>query len=247
MPQKGWLCVFSGGEKTFNECIACSKTPSHCEFTPEMLASMRRGVSSSKKNPRNPSVTQILKECLRQVVIQDRYDYHLSPRRNWFLFRGNMIHQILEGSLIKDGWKELYQSREIDLGDDRVVEIGGKVDKLVMSKLLIRDYKTARRLPTKARSSYGTHDLQLNVYRWIWWPIFHADKLRLSYIDMSGTKQVKVELMDIDEVEETIRTKARAYVDALEGKDLPESVFDSKNWVCRYCDVKDICEKLNKE
>lgn len=247
MPQKGWLCVFSDEEKTFKECIDCSKSPSHCEFTPEMLAIMSGG-TRRKKDPMRLSVTGLLSTCLRKVVIQNRFDYSVSPRRAWFLFRGNMIHQILEDSMPTDGWKEVYHYRNLQLEDDRTVRVGGKVDKIVMDQLLIRDYKTTARLPTKTRDKYGSHELQLNIYRWIWWPIFHAEKLRLQYIDMRGTKQVKVELIDIEEIEKLILDKATAYVQALESPDIPTKIFDSvNNWFCRYCDVADLCKKLVKE
>lgn len=247
MPQIGWLCVFSGEQKSFRECLECSKSSSHCEMTPEMLSVMWRSSSTGRKNPENPAVTQIIKDCLRQVVIQDRYDYYVSPRKQFFAFRGNMIHQILEGTLAKDGWKELYHSREVELPNGRVVKVGGRVDKLIPDKLLIRDYKTTRRIPTKKTGAYGKHELQLNVYRWIWWLIFQAEKLRIQYIDMSATKTVKVPLMDINEVEELIRQKTFAYVTALEAEDIPQGEYDPKNWVCRYCDVQDICKRLNKE
>lgn len=245
MPQAGWLCVFSEEKKTFSECIDCSRSPHHCEFTPEMLVLMGRG-GRGRVNPMNPSVTAILATCLRGTVIKDRFDYYSSPRKAWYLLRGNMVHQILEGTMTKDGWKEVYLTREVTLLDGRKAKLGGKVDKIVLDKLLIRDYKTARRLPTKTKNAYERHDLQLNIYRWIWWPIFQAEKLRLQYIDMTGTKQVKVDVMDIDEIEKLIQEKATAYVLAMEGKEIPAGEYDSKNWPCRYCDVADVCKELNK-
>lgn len=247
MSQVGWLCVFSGEKKTFEECITCSKSPQHCEFTPEMLVLMRKNMWGKRKNPNRPSVTQLTKDCLRQIVIQDRNDYWVSPRKNWYAFRGTLIHQVLEGSMPSDGWKEVYYSRELELSDGRTIRIASKVDKVLLDKLLIRDYKTTRRLPTKKTGAYGKHELQLNIYRWIWWPIFHADKLRLQYIDMTGTKQVKVPLMDIEEVEEFLKQRALAYAIALESPDVPPKEYNSKNWECRYCDVQDICRQLNEE
>jgi hypothetical protein len=226
--------------------MECSKSDGHCEFTPEMFYLMQRG-SHGKRDPMNPSVTALLSNCLRQVVIKERIDYRVSPRRSWYLLRGNMIHYLFEDTLPKDGWKELYHSRDLKLSDGRTVSVGGKVDKLVKDKLLIRDYKTTRRLPTRDRSDYGSHGLQLNIYRWIWWPIFHAEKLRLQYIDMGGTKQIKVDLMDIAEVETMIQTKADAYVAALESPKIPKGEFDPKNWACRYCDVQSDCKKINEE
>jgi len=246
MPQVGWLCSFTDKPKSFKECMACSKSDEHCEFTPEMFYVMQR-VSSSAKDPNNPSVTQILKQCLKQVVIQDRYDYRVYPRRSWFLLRGNMIHYLFEDTMPKDGWKELYNSREITLSNGRKILVGGKVDKLVVEKKLIRDYKTTRKIPTMRSTGYGTHDLQVNIYMWIWWPVFHAEKLRLQYIDMSGTKQVKVPCMPIADVEKLVREKTEAYVNAIEGKGLPPGEFDPKNWVCKYCDVSDLCKNLTKE
>lgn len=244
MPQRGWLCVFSNEPKSFDECLTCSRTDQHCEFTPEMLSVMWRNAGNRKKDPNNPSVTAILKDCLRQVVIQDRFDYYVSPRKQFYAFRGNMIHQILEGTMKKDGWKEIYFSRELKLPDGTTVRLGGMVDKIVPEKLLIRDYKTTRRVPTQKSGSYGTHALQLNAYRWIWWPVFQAEKLRLQYLDMSETKSVKVELMDIKEIEEILSQKAFAYVKALKSPEIPEREYDAKNWLCRYCDVQNICKEL---
>ena len=242
MPQIGWLCVFTKEPKTVGECLECSKSESHCEFTPEMLALMSKGMRRKPKDPRRLSVTQLL-GCPRKMWIINHYNYRVSPRRAWFLLRGNMIHQVMQGAALTDGWKEIYKRKEIELIDGTHAAVGGIADKIVIDKLLIRDYKTTAKLPTKMRSSYGTHNYQLNIYRWLWWDVFHAEKLRLQYMDMRGTKQVKVELMDIDEIEEFIRVKASDIVRVLEAGELPEDYeYNPKEWVYRYCDVSDICK-----
>lgn len=247
-PQVGWLCVFSGEEKTFSECIACSKTPQHCEFSPEMLIGMKRGISWRRRDPDNPSITVLggMKSCPRAVIIKDRFDYYTSPRRNWFLFRGNIIHGILEGVPVKEAWKELMNHRTLRLSSGKEIEIWGKVDKIVLDKKLIIDYKTTRRVP-KSGKSYANHTFQLNAYRWIWWPIFQAEKLRIQYLDMSATVQVKIPLMDIDEIEDELRSYGDIYYDVVRAGGLPKGEYNSSVWVCRYCDVPDICKKQKEE
>lgn len=241
----GWKCVKDGSDKSFGDCIQCAMTDEHCEFTPEMLAYMARD-SRRRKSIERISVTTLTKDCLRQIVIQDRYDYRMTPRRAFFLLRGNLMHAVLEGALTSDGWQEVTQRRTIELPDGRKIVVEGRVDKLVIDKGLIRDYKTSIRLPSNTMTNQN-HALQLNIYRWIWYPIFHATRLRLQYIDMAGTKQVKVDIMPIEEVEELIRRKAFDYVKALESESIPEDEYNKSQWWCRYCDVPDICKAINEE
>lgn len=243
MPQVGWLCVFNGEQKTYSECIECAKGPKHCEFTPEMLISMRRGLYP--RDPEYVSVTRVLGGCLRRSILDAFFDYRCSPRKNYFAFRGNLIHQVLADVRERDTWKEITQSRAIDIGDGEIINIWGTADKIVPSKGLIRDYKTTAMVP-RGDTAYGHHAKQLNAYRWLWQPVLDLNVLRLQYIDMKRTKQIKVELEDLAEVERELIEKTRDYVLCVRTEVIPPGQPDSKNWECGYCDLKDVCIEINE-
>lgn len=241
MPQRGWLCVFSGEKKAFGECIECSKGPRHCEFPPEMLISMRKGLY-----PRGPdyiSITRAFADCLRQVVLEIFFDYWVSPRKNYYAFRGNLIHGMLAGIRERDAWKEITWSRPVEV-DGKTVEVWGTVDKIVPRQRLIRDFKTTAAVP-RGNEPYGHHAEQLNGYRWIWYPVLgDMDKLRLQYIDMRQTKQIKVPLMDLDKIEQKIKSWVREYTRVIESETIPPGKYDQKNWWCKYCDLVDVCKEI---
>jgi len=135
-------------------------------------------------------------------------------------------------------------SRAIDIGDGELIMLSGRPDKIVPSQKLIVDYKTTAKVP-RSDEPYGQHKEQLNGYRWLYWPVMQAEKLRIQYIDMRRTKQIKVPLMELDEIEELLRVGTRKYVYALRTQTIPPGEYDSGRWECRYCDVVDLCNEIN--
>lgn len=242
MPQAGWRCVFNDNKKEFSECIQCARSPDHCEFTPEMLISMRRGLYP--RDPEYISITRVFAMCTRQSVLEAFFEYWCSPRKNYYAFRGNLAHGVMAGIRERDAWKEITWSRELDV-DGEKIPIWGTADKIVPSVGLIRDYKTTAMIP-KSDEPYGKHGLQLNGYRWIWQPVLNLDKLRVQYIDMRGTKQIKVPLMDLDALEETMRDSVRLYINSIRTETIPPGAHDSSRWECRYCDLTDVCKEITE-
>lgn len=248
MPQVGWKCPFSGENKTFDECIECSRGEDHCEFTTEMLILMKWGVGGPI-DPERPSVTRILTACLRQSVIASIFNFYVNPRRNWYSFRGQLAHAIVEGINQRDAWKEVTQERELDIRPEGskkpdIIRLTGRVDKIRPRAGEITDYKTTVKVPRK--EPYGKHADQINAYRWLWWLVAPCNTLRLQYIDMKQTKPVYVEPMDLDEVEDMLTAKARDYVNCMRTGTIPPGEYNKENWFCRYCDVVPICKGLNK-
>jgi len=249
-PQVGWKCDKDPdaleGDKPFTECISCSKTDDHCGFTPEMLILMSRFSGSHPLDPLRPSITQVMRECVRSTIIQAFFDYYVPLRKNWNTFRGNLVHQFMDGVHTSDSWNEISNERKLWLPDAKMeITITGKADKIIHTKKIIRDYKTTARIPS-GDEPQGSHTLQLNGYRWLWWPVLQAEKLRIQYVDMRGTKQIKVPLMPLEEVEQHIVNQAETLVPCLLERTIPPGTFDPKNWKCRYCDISDICREVNE-
>lgn len=243
MPQIGFKCVKTDENKSFDDCIDCSRSPDHCEFPPEMLIGIRRIVQPRSVNPMEPSITLLCRDCVRQSVIESNFDFYVSPRKLYPAFRGTMIHRVLEAITTKDSWTEQTHQKSLTLDDGKVILVSGRPDKIVPSQKLIRDYKTTVRVPTKDEP-YGKHAEQLNGYRWLWCDLFEIDKLRLQYIDMRNTKQVKVPLMPVEQVEAYLKEQALVYVNCMLTNTVPLGEYNTKNWICRYCDVTDICQEI---
>ena len=233
-----------GSSKDFNECITCSRSPDHCDYTPEILGAIRSGLRTTVST--DLSVTRILGEP-RQRIIETKYKYRVLPRRNWVALRGTIIHAVLERGAHKSAMTEVSDFRNLHINGEEL-PLWGKCDLLVPIAKLICDYKSVARIPSADNpKSYGTHDLQLNAYRWLWTPHYEIDKLRLVYLDMQDVRRVKVELMPLDEVENTLIQKASAFLKPLRAGVIPSDEYSSKKWQCRYCDVSDICKELNRE
>ena len=238
MPQKGWLCEKTGQPVGFDECMECAGTPDRCDFTPEILRAIKKNLRM--KPTRRLSVTRLLGEP-RQRVIEMKYDYYVSPMKQWPLARGTGLHLLLERAAYHDVLSEAGNSREICV-DGAWVPVFGVVDVMRFDTHLIRDYKSCAFVP-KYDKPYGNHALQLNVYRWMWMPRCDCYNLHLTYMDSKRIRDMKVEIMSLDEIETLLIKHATVFLRHMDSNTLPPGKPTKSNWQCRYCDVRPICER----
>lgn len=246
MPQKGWTCVATGEIVSYAHCLLCSlqsninRPNGGCEFTYEILAGIRSNLFSSR--PESLSVSRLISPT-RKAYLTATQDFYVSPRRNFWAFRGTLFHKIAQDAGRRSmSWYEVPLPREIEI-KGKTYQVRGRADIIRPQAGYIEDFKSCKRVP-KANTAYGNHSLQLNIYRWLFLPIMDLQNLRVIYFDMNETKRVSVELMPLEEVEAFIMEKAAAYIKAIETKTIPEGSYNSKKWKCKYCDVVDICKKL---
>ena len=188
--------------------------------------------------------------CLRQAYLKRRVDYYTIPGSWLPMMMGTLVHEMLASGNGND-------LREIRLQWTTAnrIKVTGHADHFDLSTNTLSDFKTTRWL-TLSRVPYGTHGVQLNVYRWLLLnneigPQYQADSLQVVYVDLTGPgKQHQgivicpVEVWGDDRVEAFITGKAGILRDAQAGI-LPKRVSKNLGWMCRYCPdrVRQACEE----
>lgn len=244
MPQIGFECINTGEKLSFDDCIACAteggKPRGGCHFTPEILIGIHRNIYEIPID--KLTVTKLIGET-RRAIITARYSYWVTPKKNFWAFRGTLAHQLIDG-IARPGVLYEHRCRRTIRIDDTEHEITGRVDVLIPeSPGYILDYKSCRMLP-KGDKPLGNHELQVNIYRWLVTPQIRIDNLRIVYFDMGGVKRVTAQVMPLSEVEQFVVAQATAYLHAVRDDIIPAGKYDGRAWQCRYCDVADICKEL---
>lgn len=69
-------------------------------------------------------------------------------------------------------------------------------------------------------------------------------EVKLVYVSLEGIKIFTVDCSDAFDVVKELEEKARQFYKALKDDKLPEAV---DGWECKYCEFKDVCDKLEVE
>jgi hypothetical protein len=101
--------------------------------------------------------------------------------------------------------------------------------------------RTTRRIP-KEGQLYAQHGLQVNIYRWLVLPHYPIDHLEVVYMDMSGVRQARMEVMNPRKLLGWLVPRVRKLKAALEGGRLPARVRSDGLWQCQgYCSFSERC------
>jgi len=216
------------------------------------ILNMIDGYVPTERDRPSLSVTDLTAICHRQNYIKKNYDYWEKPSGLYFLWRGDLVHTLLQ-RVENPNWikeKKFTIEWEVKLHGEIVeVYIVMKPDVIDTSTLEIRDYKTTGSVFRATKNHSISHKKQLGVYRW--GVKKHYDILCKnysdSYFDMKQPMLYQVPLMPFDEVEKFIQQQGEIILDFRLNDKIPNVLKQFPTyWMCRdYCVVNSICAKLH--
>ena len=256
----GIKCPLTDKNETFDSCLECkSKNLLPCSFTETYLKWLKR----ENATPHNfPSVTT-LTGCLRSIFLQRATDRYINPTDSLYLFRGCGTHKELEGVSLEDKDCLTEYAVEIKLGD-RVLK--GKLDKYIISKKKLVDYKTIKTIYKKYLPKWE-HVYQVNMYRLgleqKGYPVdtqeveYYAQELApgdpmLSAKAKKITNKTLIELANetLNIIETSIESQTIPPYNLTKHPlfELSDKRDNSFEWMCKdYCPVYNECMSLLKE
>lgn len=192
-------------------------------------------VKGLKREATEITVTGLL-NCLRKVVLEKRRELFVTPDELYFTFRGQLFHTLIAANQIPGAIVETRFSREI-----AGLTISGQPDVIFPEQQKLVDYKSTRAVPRGAEA-YGSHGLQVNIYRWLVAPIYKIHELEVLYLDMNTVRRMSVPLMEPRSVVGFVATRARLLKRGLDGGRLPGRVGPDGLWQCNgYCPFTNFC------
>lgn len=248
---KGFICEKTGERMSFDACLDCAVSRVSRKLDCPYDEATIQGMIFNQQVREGISVTMI-SGCPRSIFIGRNYDYYIKPSQTYWAFRGQIAHKILEAAdLHKDAVKEKRFRKEWE-----GIEISGAPDLIIPSQKVLKDYKTAKSVPSYLNkdgqiNAYENHRVQLNLYRWL--IPYEIETMEVVYFSMEETLICPVEIWPEEAARKTTLTVDRYLEDnlvplkmALDSGTMPPY---QRNWSCDgYCDVSEICfQELRKE
>ena len=229
---KGFHCPQGKGDLPFDECLRCAVSHNNpCQFDYPILSAM----CSNLRMEESVSVSTLL-NCLRKVVLQNRYDVYLDPTQLYYAFRGQLFHTVVAEAQAADAVTE-KEFKRIVAG----IPLTGHPDVIYPRHRKLVDYKSTKRIP-KNGDPYGNHGMQVNLYRFLVAPRYRIDTLEIVYFDMSDVKRVPVEVMDTQDLMKWLVPRVTQLKTALSGGKLPPKAHSDGLWQCNgYCSFTSYC------
>lgn len=234
---KGFICNhrYKGDKISFEDCLSCSLTKEKtCHFSYQLIKAI---ISNIKELREDITVTGIL-NCIRKTYLDKVEDYYTTLESLYYAFRGTVFHAKLEKQADDNIISEERYYVDVD-----GIQVSGKIDSIIKETKTLLDYKTTEAIP-KYDKPWGSHGLQTNIYRWILFKNgIEIEKIIISYMDMKNVKEIEVDLMPLQEVEDYVYGKVKILNDAFNNKKIPAA---EKGWICNYCAHVDKCNQIEK-
>lgn len=247
--------VDAGREIPWKEAFALA-AKGQTEFPFSLIKAMQEN-----DNPeRWPISASQLGYCLRQSLLKRTVDYYGDPGSHLPMMMGSWLHDIVEQYAAPASKAEI----PVEWTTPEGVKVTGIVDEmdftLGASNISISDWKTTRWLdPSKV--PYGTHAIQVNVYRWLVQKSLDLKVTSLSivYVDLTGPDKygkhngilrTPIEIWTDEAIDSFIRKNAltlyRAHFGEGDEDFMPPKVGRDKRWACRYCParIKAECDRI---
>lgn len=210
--------------------------------------------------PDGLTVTGLL-GCARKSYLQRTREYYANPRFLYAMFRGTMIHQMLEGTnALYDSGTMMYEKRYHRIIPGTTIDLSGKIDKYIFASRTLADYKTIAdaKIPRLARELPPDYIMQANIYKWILEGNGHkVDRIVIhfigwKYVYTSGQKALldsswsNPKWLEIPEcaiyttsmIEDFITHRAKD----ITRQEMPPPVKPKDRWMCTGCSFnKDVC------
>lgn len=229
---KGFHCPEGKGDLFFDDCLKCAASHKNtCQFDYPILAAMHQNIRKGE----GISVSSLL-NCLRKVVLQIRNDFYLNPRELYYAFRGQLFHAVIAQAQASGAICEKRFERTV-----AGVKLSGHPDVIYPGCKKLVDYKSTKRIP-KDNTPYASHDIQVNLYRYLVVPQYQIDNLEIVYFDMSSVKRINVEVMESKKLLGWMVPRIMKLKIAFDGRKLPERVGSDGLWQCDgYCPFTKLC------
>jgi hypothetical protein len=190
----GLYCDFDETEISEEDCRKCAKRgmPA-CMGDSGFILSILDSIEEyepTKRDRESLSVTDLTSPCLRRQILQNLYDYRQKPSDFFFMWRGGIVHKVLEEVENKNFIKEqkFVVPFTIKMRDKEVeVYISGKVDRIDVANNELVDYKTTGSVLAGTKNISIGYKMQLGLYRWLAKNSdmnLSIDKCYIVYIDM---------------------------------------------------------------
>lgn len=214
---------------------------------------------SAESRPDGLTVTSLL-GCARKAYLQRTEPYYGNPRFLYALFRGTLIHEMLEGT--NSLWdpkriiSEVRFHREIP---GTGIVLSGKIDKYLVQEQRLDDYKTIKdkKVPELEKAIPEDYVRQANIYRWILdgngYPVKSIKIIFVSFDFVYTTGEVcliepkwtkprwarlpTVPMLRMSAIEDLLVHRAKDIV----RNTLPPPVEASNRWQCIGCPFKSHC------
>jgi len=259
MPRVGFLCDGNEEKISFDDCKKCAtRGKMLCNRDPAIVLGTLKIVEEyipTKRDRPSLSVTDLTAVCHRRTYLQEKYDYREKPSDLRYLWRGNLVHEMLSKVENKNWIKEQKFAipHKIKLfGEDVEVFIVGKPDVIDILNKEIRDYKTTGSVFSATKVISLGYKWQLGIYRWIV-KKSHLDLLCTSYydtfIDMKIDRMINIPIINFGEVEKYIQKQGSIILDFRTNNNVPSVIKKfPMHWLCKdFCSVNHICSKLYYE
>lgn len=214
--------------------------------------------------------------CPRQRILKMTEPYYQDLEGSWAPFIGNGVHAVLadavknqrspleetQKGMMPEAWKFLDLEFSLRDGTPGKLRMQGTPDLVDLPNAAIYDYKTIGDFAyfdteTKQRVTrvFPTpeHELQINLYALMYnWEHPLIENLFIWYAKSEGKKGaarrvVRVPLWDKEDAYHTACELAEPIAWAEHTGTLPTNCYDETDWRCRYCPVKEACQRLAAE
>ena len=202
------------------ECERCALDPLHpCTFTADMLAAMRAEAEHDEQEELVFTPSRLL-SCDRRAGLEVSIGEEgglgwLDVKASYPLFRGNMVHALMERVLEVPGYEGLVRevrfSVEVDTKYGPKV-FSGKSDCVTIKEMIplkrpgevdawllrckVTDYKSKKKIEHYLTRPQREHSMQVNMYRWLVEPCL-PDYLRTVWEAPEATIVVLVDELEI--------------------------------------------------
>lgn len=264
MPHVGWLVNANDETKyySFDEAVKIAReVGSFYGWSERALIKMQQ-TREDRDNLTGSGATR----CHRQRIIKADYDYYLDPIKLWAPTIGTAIHEHLQDTDNENHELKLQTTIPVSVPtEDGFIEVevlfGGTIDVYEPEQKRITDYKTVssfmrydpeRKKQVPRKFPEESHITQINLYRYLC--ELHGlpvESAQIWYVrtDKTATRRmVPVPLWSLEEAEMAVEEYALPLAEFKVSGVLPAAYPEEDDEMeCKWCPVRDICRKLEKE
>ncbi len=224
------------GNISFEECLKHR----NCMDCGLPLAVRVEIMKEREVNREQISVTSVL-HCVRKVFFERTSDYYATPKNLFYLFRGNLIHEILKDTAKVISNVDVEQFVNIELDG---IKLSGRYDYYDSLEKVLIDYKTVQEYALKMIEKDGGREddfIQLNLYRVMLGK--EVKEMYIYYFVPSKIVPVSVPFMDdcLDKIRPKVNSLKHAFISYENFQKLEILPETEVGWICKFCYFTEDC------
>ena len=256
-----WLMPGEELDIPTEDCRRCASTGRNpCGYPYPFIQMMTRD--------RDPDVVScsatMFEGCAREHGIKKDYDYYIRPEEVHTRAFGSMVHFAAETIHAADGHLgaavvEGRYARTLSLRDGRLMRVTAAMDMLHVTgtTAIIKDYKVVDSVSDSAISRrLDRYVPQFSIQRWILAAhdirvedielvfLAHKAKRNVNLYPTGEPEFPNAYIMTLDRTEQYLLERGPVLMDSLAGEYPPPLYERNVMWMCKRCDVRDICGEL---